>query len=57
MQIDPNKYYFIPGEQLIALLNYLATRPYGEVAGAVQALMALPPAPEPDGAKLAKAKA
>jgi hypothetical protein len=39
--------YSLPAEIRDALLRYLVTRPYGEVADGVQALMSLRPLTEP----------
>lgn len=39
----PESIYALPAELRQALLNYLYSRPYGEVAQGVQALMALEP--------------
>lgn len=40
--------YVIPQELVNALIQYLASRPYAEVAPAIQALQALSPLPESD---------
>lgn len=41
------KQYLLSAADREALVRYLGTRPYAEVAGAIQALMELPEAPAP----------
>lgn len=43
----PEEYFIIPSNLLQAVLDYLAARPYKEVAGAVPQLMNLRPYKEP----------
>ena len=38
--------YAIPAELVTALIQYLAAKPYAEVAAAIQALQALEPLPD-----------
>lgn len=41
------KNYILTAADREALVRYLGTRPYSEVAGAISALMSLPEAPSP----------
>lgn len=41
------QHYLLPVEVRDAILRYLVTRPYGEVAEGVQALLELAPVPHP----------
>lgn len=45
--MDTMKNYILSAADREALVRYLGTRPYNEVAGAITALMSLPEAPAP----------
>lgn len=43
-----NKKHLIDQQLLVAVIQYLATQPYGEVARLISALENCPPAPAPE---------